>query len=184
LQWEQIVDYSFLAEFDLLRETGTEIQTKHWANPSYRHASTQHLVHQRAKEEIHRLNVEVGWLCTKIRDDTLDYPRAIVQLELDNPPPAAHLQCRWQWLWSANGQHLWCIEQILWLPGYSSPMSPGTREGQQCEVTSALEGAQHGLADEADEGERDEDALSRQLQDVHTYIEGLDHHCIDLEFAE
>ncbi|KAG1717677.1 hypothetical protein EDB19DRAFT_1899909 [Suillus lakei] len=169
LQWEQIVDYSFLAEFDLLRETGTEIQTKRWANPSYRHASTQHLVHQRAKEEICRLNVEVGRLCTKIRDDALDYPRAIAQLELDNPPLAAHLQCRWQWLRSANGRHLWHIDQILWLPGYSGPMSPGTREGWQYE---------------ADEGEGDEDALSRQLQDVHTYMEGLDHHCVDLELAE
>ncbi|KAG1848433.1 hypothetical protein F4604DRAFT_1973836 [Suillus subluteus] len=184
LQWEQIVDYSFLAEFDLLRETGTEIQTKRWANPSYRHASTQHLVHQRAKEEIRRLNVEVGRLCTKIRDDALDYPRAIVQLELDNPPLAAHLQRRWQWLRSANGRHLWRIDQILRLPGYSGPMSPGTREGRQCEVTSALEGAQHGLADEADEGEGDEDALSRQLQDVHAYMEGLNHHRVDLEFAE
>ncbi|KAG1799393.1 uncharacterized protein HD556DRAFT_1430664 [Suillus plorans] len=77
LQWEQIVDYSFLAEFDLLHET--------------------------AKEEICRLNVEVGRLCTKIRDDTLDYARAIAQLELDNPLLAAHLQCRWQWLQSANG---------------------------------------------------------------------------------
>ncbi|KAG1721787.1 hypothetical protein EDB19DRAFT_1835287 [Suillus lakei] len=184
LQWEQIVDYSFLAEFDLLRKTGTEIQTKRWANPSYRHASTQHLAHQRAKEEIRRLNVEVGRLCTKIRDDALDYPRAIAQLELDNPPLAAHLQRRWQWLRSANGQHLWRIDQILRLPGYSGPMSPGTHEGRQCEVTSALEGAQHGLADEADEGEGDEDALSRQLQDVHTYMEGLDHHRVDLELAE
>ncbi|KAG2117740.1 hypothetical protein DEU56DRAFT_874074 [Suillus clintonianus] len=130
LQWEQIVDYSFLAEFDLLRETGTEIQTKCWANPSYRHASTQHLAHQRAKEEIRRLNVEVGRLCTKIRDNALDYPRAIAQLELDNPPLAAHLQCWWQWLRSANGRHLWRIDQILRLPGYSGPMSPGTREGQ------------------------------------------------------
>ncbi|KAG1723398.1 hypothetical protein EDB19DRAFT_1898083 [Suillus lakei] len=166
LQWEQIVDYSFLAEFDLLRETGTEIQTKRWANPSYRHASTQHLAHQRAKEEIRRLNVEVGQLCTKIRDDALDYLRAIAQLELDNPPLAAHLQRQWQWLRSANGRHLWCIDQILRLPGYSGPMSPGTRE------------------DEADEGEGDEDALSRQLQDVHTYMEGLDHHRVDLELTE
>ncbi|KAG1860775.1 hypothetical protein F4604DRAFT_2035060 [Suillus subluteus] len=61
-------------EFDLLRKTGTEIQTKRWANPSYRHASTQHLAHQQAKEEIRRLNVEVGQLCTKIWDDALDYP--------------------------------------------------------------------------------------------------------------
>jgi hypothetical protein len=123
-------------------------------------------------------------LYTKIQDDALDYPRAIAQLELDNPLLAAHLQCRWQWLQSANRQHLWHIEQILQLPGYSGPMSPGTCEGQQCEVTSALESVHHGLTDEADEGEGDEDALSQQLQDIHTYIEGLDHHRIDLEFSE
>ncbi|KAG1719238.1 hypothetical protein EDB19DRAFT_1898796 [Suillus lakei] len=142
LQWEQIVDYSFLAEFDLLRKTGTEIQTKRWANPSYRHASTQHLAHQRAKEEIRRLNVEVGRLCTKIRDDALDYPRAIAQLELDNPPLAAHLQRRWQWLRSANGQPFG-IDQILRLPGYSGPMSPGTHEGRQYEADEGEEMKMH-----------------------------------------
>lgn len=63
-------------------------------------------------------------------------------------------------------------------------MSPGTREGRQCKVTSALEGAQHGLIDEADEGKGDEDASSQQLQDIHTYIEGLHHHRVDFEFAE
>ncbi|KAG2032711.1 hypothetical protein BDR03DRAFT_873438, partial [Suillus americanus] len=31
LQWEQIVEYSFLAEFDLLRDSDSNIQAKRWA---------------------------------------------------------------------------------------------------------------------------------------------------------
>lgn len=95
LQWEQIVEYSFLAEFDLLRETDSKMQSKRWANPSYHHASTQFIEQHRANEEIRRLNVEVGRLLTKIRDDGIDYPQAIAQLQSDDSPFAAELQRHW-----------------------------------------------------------------------------------------
>ncbi|KAG2360955.1 hypothetical protein BDR07DRAFT_1288399 [Suillus spraguei] len=41
LEWNQIVKYLFLAEFDLLCDSDRQIQTKWWANPLYRQASVQ-----------------------------------------------------------------------------------------------------------------------------------------------
>ncbi|KAG1727168.1 uncharacterized protein EDB91DRAFT_1061298 [Suillus paluster] len=180
LQWEQIVKYSFLAEFDLLRETDGEMQSKRWANPSYRHASTQFIEQHRANEEICRLNVEVGHLLTKVQDDGIDYPQAIIRLQSDNPPLAAELQRCWMHLRSVNTRHLWRIEQIMELPGYNGPVGPGTRKGRT-EVASPP--PPHQLPQDQDdigEGDTDEEAF-RQLEDVHTYFEGLDHHCVDLE---
>ncbi|KAG1876937.1 hypothetical protein C8R48DRAFT_745440 [Suillus tomentosus] len=164
LQWDQIVEYSFLAEFDLLWETDGEIQSKSWANPSYRHASTQYFEHQRANEEIHRLNVELRRLLTKMQDDAIDYPHAITQLQSSDPPLAAKLQRRWTQLQFVNARHIWRIQQIMQLPGYSGPKNPGSHDRE--------------------EGDRDDVELGQQLEDVQAYIEGLDHHRVDLELAE
>ncbi|KAG0705388.1 hypothetical protein DFH29DRAFT_800328, partial [Suillus ampliporus] len=81
---EQIVEYSFLAEFDLLQDSDSNIQAKRWASPSYCNASAQYFELQRAKEEVQRLDVEIGRLLSKIRDDRLKYPAAIKKLEESN----------------------------------------------------------------------------------------------------
>ncbi|KAG2354334.1 hypothetical protein BDR07DRAFT_1454156 [Suillus spraguei] len=121
LQWEQIVEYSFLAEFDLLRDSDSNIQAKRWASPAYHNASAQYFELQRAKEEVRHLDVEIGCLLTKIRDDRLKYPAAIKKLEESNPFLAGELTRRWQYLNSVNARHLWHIRKTCSLPGYSGP---------------------------------------------------------------
>ncbi|KAG2130930.1 uncharacterized protein EDB93DRAFT_1049783, partial [Suillus bovinus] len=86
--------------------------------------------HQRANEEIRRLNVKVGRLLTKMQDDAIDYPCAIAQLLSNDPPLAAELRRCWTQLWSINARHIWRMPQIMQLPGYSGPKSPGTRVGR------------------------------------------------------
>ncbi|KAG2337481.1 hypothetical protein BDR05DRAFT_978476 [Suillus weaverae] len=120
-----IVEYSFLAKFDLLRETDGEIQLK---------------------------------------NDAIDYPHAIAQLQSSDPPLAAELQHHWTQLWSVNAHHIWRMQQIMQLPGYSGPKNPGSHDRE--------------------EGDGDDVELGQQLEDVQAYIEGLDHHCVDLESAE
>ncbi|KAG1798562.1 uncharacterized protein HD556DRAFT_1440267 [Suillus plorans] len=186
MQWEQIVEYSFLAEFDLLRELDGTIQAKHWANPAYRHASTQYFEQQRANEEIHQLNVEVGHLLTKIRDQAIDYPLAISRLTTENPPLASELHCRWAHLRAINACHLLRIHQIQCLPGYTGPMSAGMHEGRVVPPQSPPLEYCPTLEEKIDEGEghdNDEDLGQQQLEHIHHYIEGLDHHLIDSEVA-
>jgi hypothetical protein len=91
LEWEQIVEFSFLAEFDLLRDGDAQLHSKRWANPLYRQASMQYFDGMRAKEEIERLNVEIGRLLTKICDDAVYYPQTIATLAADDPPLASEL---------------------------------------------------------------------------------------------
>lgn len=186
LQWEQIVEYSFLAEFDLLRETDGAIQAKRWANPAYRHASTQYFEQQRAYEEICRLNVEVGRLLTRIRDDAIDYPLAISHLTMENPPLASVLRCRWAHLQAVNTHHLVRINQIQRLSGYTGPMSAGVHEGRIVPPQSPPFDYRPTLGEETDEGEGhsdDRDLAEQQLEQIHDYIEGLHHHLIDSEIA-
>ncbi|KAF7353148.1 hypothetical protein MSAN_01502300 [Mycena sanguinolenta] len=69
VSWEQVVEYAFLADFDILRDTRSEVQSKPWARPSYRLAMDRYFKILRAREEIKRLNIEIRRVVTWIRDE-------------------------------------------------------------------------------------------------------------------
>ncbi|KAJ7109537.1 hypothetical protein C8R43DRAFT_1091755 [Mycena crocata] len=69
LTWEQVVEYTFLADFDILQDTRAEIQSRPWTHPSYRLAMDHYFKILRAREEIKRLNVEIPQVVTWIRDE-------------------------------------------------------------------------------------------------------------------
>ena len=69
LTWEQVVEYAFLADFDILRDTRAEVQSRPWTRPAYRLAMDRYFKILRAREEIKRLNVEIRRVITWIRDE-------------------------------------------------------------------------------------------------------------------
>ncbi|KAJ7309178.1 hypothetical protein DFH08DRAFT_823603 [Mycena albidolilacea] len=69
LTWEQVVEYAFLADFDILRDTCAEVQSKPWARPAYRLAMDRYFKILRAREEIKCLNIEIRRVVTWIRDE-------------------------------------------------------------------------------------------------------------------
>jgi hypothetical protein len=69
LTWEEVVEYAFLADFDLLREGREDIRGELWAQPAGRVAMDQHYRLLRADEEIQRLNVEIRRLVTYMGDE-------------------------------------------------------------------------------------------------------------------
>ncbi|KAJ7066287.1 hypothetical protein C8F01DRAFT_1208564 [Mycena amicta] len=69
LSWEEVVEYGFLADFDLLREGRQDIRGEPWAQPAGRAAMDQHFKLLRAKEEIERLNVEIRRFVSFMRDE-------------------------------------------------------------------------------------------------------------------
>ena len=127
LLWEQITKYTFLGEFELLRDP--EISTKRWVHASFCKAANLHFDAERAREELLQCNVEITWLQTKIQDDSLNYLAVITQLQLSDPPLAFQLGLRWKFLQSVNNVLLMCIAQIESLHGYTGSYSTGTCEG-------------------------------------------------------
>ncbi|KAJ7808980.1 hypothetical protein B0H14DRAFT_3090965 [Mycena olivaceomarginata] len=69
LAWEKVVEYAFLAEFDLLRDGRADIRNEPWALPAGRVAMDQHFKMLRADEEIERLNLEIPRLLTYMADE-------------------------------------------------------------------------------------------------------------------
>ncbi|KAJ7789709.1 hypothetical protein B0H14DRAFT_3094867 [Mycena olivaceomarginata] len=51
ITWEQVVEYAFLADFDILRDTRAEVQSKPWTRPAYRLAMDRYFKILRAREE-------------------------------------------------------------------------------------------------------------------------------------
>ncbi|KAF8523540.1 hypothetical protein BU17DRAFT_74962 [Hysterangium stoloniferum] len=58
LEWKEVVEYSFLADFDLLCDARQDISHKLWATPAGRLAMDLYFKIQHACEEINRLNIE------------------------------------------------------------------------------------------------------------------------------
>ncbi|KAJ7836778.1 hypothetical protein B0H14DRAFT_3460500 [Mycena olivaceomarginata] len=59
LTWDQVVKYAFLADFDILRDTRAEVQSRPWTRPAYQLAMDRYFKILHAKEEIKCLNVEI-----------------------------------------------------------------------------------------------------------------------------
>ncbi|KAJ7626235.1 hypothetical protein B0H17DRAFT_852252, partial [Mycena rosella] len=80
LTWASVIETVSLAEFDLLRDTRTDI-------PVFRD--------QRSKEEIRRLNVEIVRLLSYMVDEHVDYVRAIRAHVMVAPNLAHELSQQW-----------------------------------------------------------------------------------------
>ncbi|KAJ7822559.1 hypothetical protein B0H14DRAFT_2271758, partial [Mycena olivaceomarginata] len=59
LTWEQVVEYTFLADFDILRDTRAEVQSRPWTRRVYRLAMDTYFKIEHAREELVRLNIEI-----------------------------------------------------------------------------------------------------------------------------
>ncbi len=69
LDWEEVVNYACLAEFDLLRDTRQDVRERPWARPANRLIMDKYFKLERAREEITRLNVEIRRVLTHLQDE-------------------------------------------------------------------------------------------------------------------
>lgn len=119
--------YSFLGEFDLLRDSRTDIRNNDWAKPAHREATTKYFRLCRAREEITRLNVEVRRLRTAIHDETAKTSATINSLLVSDPLLSAELKHQWRLRAAINAVHSFRLDQIESLAGFSGIRGIGTR---------------------------------------------------------
>jgi hypothetical protein len=85
LEWKQVIEYTFLADFDLFRDTNRSILDKPWSNPIAHNATTTYFKICQAYEEITRLNVEICCLLTFMEDEENYLNMHVQQLEKTDP---------------------------------------------------------------------------------------------------
>ncbi|KAJ7880617.1 hypothetical protein B0H14DRAFT_3767311 [Mycena olivaceomarginata] len=82
-QSETVVEYTFLADFDILRDTRAEVRSRPWTRPAYQLAMDRYFKILRAREEIKKLNVEIPRMVTWIRDEYKVLRRKEQELEVE-----------------------------------------------------------------------------------------------------
>ncbi|KAJ7019155.1 hypothetical protein C8F04DRAFT_1276622 [Mycena alexandri] len=126
LSWDQIVDYAFLADFDLLREGREDIRGELWAQPAGRVAMDQHFKLLRADEEIVRLNLEIPRLVTHMADEDafLIYQERCLARE-GNPALAHQVGVHRMERGRFNALHMERLVKLSKEPGFTASLTPG-----------------------------------------------------------
>jgi hypothetical protein len=125
LTWDEVVEYAFLADFDLLRDARQDIRSQPWATPAARQAMDGYFKLLRAEEEITRLNIEIRRFLTFMRDEDTFLSAKQKEVSLTDPALAyqIHMQCN-----DVNRftlRHMKILNKTFQLPGFSGDMSFG-----------------------------------------------------------
>ncbi|OSC99715.1 hypothetical protein PYCCODRAFT_1372708 [Trametes coccinea BRFM310] len=178
LDWSKVSHYSFLEEFELLRDTRNDISQKQWAQPLVREAMKKSRRITRAHEELQRCNVEVRRLHTAILDENAHLDTVVCSLELQKSilaGPAMDLSIRRQ---RVNARLLAVINQIHELDGFTGQREPGTRKGGAA-INRATDGPR--AMEQAVQQELEE--LQHDAQDTSPDESEIDNASRVLEFA-
>ncbi|KAJ7612229.1 hypothetical protein FB45DRAFT_1037148 [Roridomyces roridus] len=69
LNIDQVLEYAFVADFDLLRHSIHDVEGKAWSRPAFRSVMNRYFRIQRAHEEIKRLDIEIQRFVTWMQDE-------------------------------------------------------------------------------------------------------------------
>lgn len=135
VDWSKVSHYSFLDEFNLLRDTRDDVREKAWARPAHRETVKQYLRIQLAHEEIVRCNVEIRRLHTAIIDEHQFFDTVCDRLrqedQLIQGAVKEHITRRRR----TNYHILAHIQQTFDLEGFSGDKTVGVRRGASCPVS-------------------------------------------------
>ncbi|KAJ7500260.1 hypothetical protein B0H11DRAFT_1714849 [Mycena galericulata] len=139
LKWDDVVEYAFLADFDILRNQ-VAIDTVHdirdWARPASRLLLDSYFKIERAGEEIDRCNVEIRRVITHIRDEAAFLISKAAELDATDPTMAYFIRSyRWQ-RGRFDETHL---DRFAKLAAKAGPRFPGTLlHGRRLQPTTAV----------------------------------------------
>ena len=125
LHWKEVVEYTFLTDFNLLHDAHQDISQCLWATPAAQLAMDLHFKICRAKEEIPCLNIEIRQVATYICDEDC-YLRAWEnQVRTFNPQLAHHIYLHHMEQGWFNAHHISCLTKISRLKGFSESITTG-----------------------------------------------------------
>ncbi|KAJ7822466.1 hypothetical protein B0H14DRAFT_3470709 [Mycena olivaceomarginata] len=183
LTWEQAVEYTFLADFDILQDTRVEVQSRPWTQPAYWLSMDTYFKIKRAKEEITRLNIEIRQLVTWIRDEgrfLRDREAALHSSEGKTEEQAkadlllaVQMKLYRQQRSQFDDQYMEILRKLAKMKGFTGNLSPG-------QVVEALGGSEEMEEMEVDDDREVEAAQADSDQSEDEGIEAQDKTVSDL----
>ena len=125
LKWDEVVEYAFLSDFDLLHDAHQDIQHLPWATPAGHLAMDTHFKLLHAHEEIDCLNVKIRHVATHIWDEdhylcTCKETSHLTDLALAQQ---ILVHCMLRGHFKAHHKH--CLQSIAKMPRFTGTIVPG-----------------------------------------------------------
>ena len=125
LSWDKVVEYAFLADFDILRDSRQDVRERPWAQPANRMLMDRYFKLERAREEIERLNIEIKRVLTHIQDEE-NYLLAIEEeTHKTDPVLAFHISNYRLERTRYSDLHLRRFNKLTRLKGFTGDLLPG-----------------------------------------------------------
>jgi hypothetical protein len=167
LEWSEVIEYGFLAEFDLLRDTRQDIRVKPWATPAGRFTMDLHFKMLRAAEEIDRLNIKICRFVTFIQNENHFLCKKEEEVRASNVGLAHQIYLYHMEHGRFIGVHLCQLQKVSKLVGFTGTLAPGVSmthrpSGPAPEISSlpALPSSEYEEALADDDEEIDESAMT------------------------
>ncbi|THU97173.1 hypothetical protein K435DRAFT_663150 [Dendrothele bispora CBS 962.96] len=184
LQWKDVLEYSYLSEFDFLRHSRNDIQEALWAKPGPRVLASQFFKLLRAEEELVRLHVEIQRLFTYMEEEEGYLRKVIKKVYRTNPPLAWQIHLYAQERGRFNSLHRSRLHSIRRLEGFKKEndvfFKPGIGVKRQSLPDESLEPEGQGLeqelglgANESDEEDVDDDDDEGEGEDMAEVVLGV-----------
>ncbi|KAG8917714.1 hypothetical protein FRC02_002907 [Tulasnella sp. 418] len=126
LQFSEIVQQTFVAEFDLLQDVRHDICNEPWAKLKNRFLTDQYFQYHQAEEEIKRLNIEITCIHDWIHQEATLHRSTIAQLQLSDPFLAKELEMQYSYqllIYSSICHHLIQMELLKGFSGKKTSAS-------------------------------------------------------------
>ena len=120
-----MVEYAFLADFDLLRDSRQDVCDRPWTKPASHVVIDHYFKLERAREEIQCLNVEIARVVTYIQDEDKFLCSKEADIMLVSPGLARQVKIHRMERGHFNAQHMEHFGKLASLPGFSGSIVPG-----------------------------------------------------------
>ncbi|KAI6020369.1 hypothetical protein BKA83DRAFT_4464675 [Pisolithus microcarpus] len=125
LHWDEVVEYTFLSEFDLLRDSQQDVSQQPWTMPAARLMMDWYFKKCHALEEVQHLNVEICCFITYVQDEDRYLRRCEEQLRATHGPLAHQISIRRNVHGRFDTLHLKHLYNISQLHGFNGMLTPG-----------------------------------------------------------
>ncbi|KAJ3917507.1 hypothetical protein F5877DRAFT_44531 [Lentinula edodes] len=179
VDWEEVVEYAFLSEFDILRDTREDIRERPWAVPANRVIITQFFKVIGAEDELSRVHQEIRRLITYMQQEKNELITRERELMPTNPTLALQVRNFRRERGRFHEVHKKRLLSITKLPGFdwstnSKYFFPGTSVERRINHTSyAAEAltAERGVdEDNTDDDDDDEDEDEELVRRIDTFL--------------
>jgi hypothetical protein len=158
LSWDDVVEYAFLADFDLLRDSRQDIRDRPWSRPAFRIMIDQYFKLERAREEIQRLNVEIPRVITYVRDEDAFLQLKVSEIREANPGLACQVEKHRLERGRYNEKHMSRFCKLASMSGFTGSIQPGISVDADEGVPAGMEiDIEYKAVDDGEESEEDDE---------------------------